>query len=142
MKENNKEQERFVAYITKQQCVNEAASVTDFLRKYAFRYHNSAFISSDPVQFPHRYHRKEDIEISGFLTAYLSFGARPQILKAAERLDAVMQHTLWLMYCRKIGNRIFVGKNLFIAQCRRIKWGNYSIGYMEYIQNMAVWKRL
>ena len=49
MKENNKEQERFVAYITKQQCVNEAASVTDFLRKYAFRYHNSAFISSDPV---------------------------------------------------------------------------------------------
>ena len=44
MKENNKEQERFVAYITKQQCVNEAASVTDFLRKYAFRYHNSAFI--------------------------------------------------------------------------------------------------
>ena len=67
MKENNKEQERFVAYITKQQCVNEAASVTDFLRKYAFRYHNSAFISSDPVQFPHRYHRKEDIEISGFL---------------------------------------------------------------------------
>ena len=107
MKENNKEQERFVAYITKQQCVNEAASVTDFLRKYAFRYHNSAFISSDPVQFPHRYHRKEDI-----------------------------------MYCRKIGNRIFVGKNLFIAQCRRIKWGNYSIGYMEYIQNMAVWKRL
>lgn len=30
MKENNKEQERFVAYITKQQCVNEAASVTDF----------------------------------------------------------------------------------------------------------------
>ena len=42
MKENNKEQERFVAYITKQQCVNEAASVTDFLRKYAFRYHNSA----------------------------------------------------------------------------------------------------
>jgi len=94
MKENNKEQERFVAYITKQQCVNEAASVTDFLRKYAFRYHNSAFISSDPVQFPHRYHRKEDIEISGFLTAYLSFGARPQILKAAERLHNPLVYVL------------------------------------------------
>ena len=136
MKENNKEQERFVAYITKQQCVNEAASVTDFLRKYAFRYHNSAFISSDPVQFPHRYHRKEDIEISGFLTAYLSFGARPQILKAAERLDAVMQHNPLVYVLSKDW------KNLFIVQCRRIKWGNYSIGYMEYIQNMAVWKWL
>ena len=142
MKENNKEQERFVAYITKQQCVNEAASVTDFLRKYAFRYHNSAFISSDPVQFPHRYHRKEDIEISGFLTAYLSFGARPQILKAAERLDAVMQHMPLVYVLSKDWKSDFVGKNLFIAQCRRIKWGNYSIGYMEYIQNMAVWKRL
>lgn len=142
MKENNKEQERFVAYITKQQCVNEAASVTDFLRKYAFRYHNSAFISSDPVQFPHRYHRKEDIEISGFLTAYLSFGARPQILRQRRGWMLSCSITLWFMYCRKIGNRIFVGKNLFIAQCRRIKWGNYSIGYMEYIQNMTVWKRL
>lgn len=112
MKENNKEQERFVAYITKQQCVNEAASVTDFLRKYAFRYHNSAFISSDPVQFPHRYHRKEDIEISGFLTAYLSFGARPQILKAAGRLDAVMQHNPLAYVLSKDWKSDFVGKNL------------------------------
>ena len=112
------------------------------LKEWAGIYNVRSFIPDDPVQFPHRYHRKEDIEISGFLTAYLSFGARPQILKAAERLDAVMQHNLWFMYCRKIGNRIFVGKNLFIAQCRRIKWGNYSIGYMEYIQNMAVWKWL
>ena len=113
MKENNKEQERFVAYITKQQCVNEAASVTDFLRKYAFRYHNSAFISSDPVQFPHRYHRKEDIEISGFLTAYLSFGARPQILKAAERLDAVMQHNPLVYVLSKDWKSDFCGEESF-----------------------------
>ena len=33
---------------------------------------------------------KADIEISAFLTAFLSFGARPQILKAAERLDSIM----------------------------------------------------
>lgn len=65
--------------------------LADFLRKHAFRYHNADFIFSDPVQFPHRYRSKADIEISGFLTAFLSFGARPQILKAAERLDAVME---------------------------------------------------
>ena len=65
-------------------------SVTVFLQKYALQYHTFDFISTDPVQFPHRYHAKADIEISGFLTAFLSFGARPQILKAAERLDVIM----------------------------------------------------
>lgn len=123
MKENNKEQERFVAYITKQQCVNEAASVTDFLRKYAFRYHNSAFISSDPVQFPHRYHRKEDIEISGFLTAYLSFGARPQILKAAERLDAVMQHMPLVYVLSKDWKSDFCGEESFYRTVSKNKMG-------------------
>ena len=123
MKENNKEQERFVAYITKQQCVNEAASVTDFLRKYAFRYHNSAFISSDPVQFPHRYHRKEDIEISGFLTAYLSFGARPQILKAAEWLDAVMQHKPLVYVLSKDWKSDFCGEESFYRTVSKNKMG-------------------
>lgn len=65
-------------------------SASDFLRKYAAQYHQAFFIVSDPVQFPHRYTAKADIEISGFLTAFLSFGSRPQILKAAERLDTLM----------------------------------------------------
>ena len=85
-----KEQEQFISYITERQTHEGQMAVADFLRKYAVRYHNSDFISSDPVQFPHRYHSKADIEISAFLTAFLSFGARPQILKAAERLDSIM----------------------------------------------------
>lgn len=86
----NKEQKRFGAFIAEQQINEGKDSVSDFLRRYAVRYHNADFISADPVQFPHRYHLKADIEISGFLTAFLSFGARPQILKAAERLDGLM----------------------------------------------------
>ena len=70
------EQERFMSYITERQTHESRMAVADFLRKYADRYHNSDFISSDPVQFPHRYHFKADIEISAFLTAFLSFGAR------------------------------------------------------------------
>ena len=73
------------------------------------------FISSDPVQFPHRYHRKEDIEISGFLTAYLSFGARPQILKAAERLDAVMQHMPLVYVLSKDWKSDFCGEESFLS---------------------------
>lgn len=85
-----KKQEQFISYITERQTHEGRITVADFLQKYASQYHNSDFISSDPVQFPHRYHSKADIEISAFLTAFLSFGARPQILKAAERLDAIM----------------------------------------------------
>ncbi|MDE5678196.1 TIGR02757 family protein [Phocaeicola sp.] len=84
-----RKQKQFMSYVIEQRTQEELA-VADFLQQYAFRYHNSGFISSDPVQFPHRYHSKVDIEISAFLTAFLSFGARPQILKAAERLDAIM----------------------------------------------------
>ena len=67
-----KEQEQFISYITERQTHEGQMAVADFLRKYAVRYHNSDFISSDPVQFPHRYHSKADIEISAFLTAFLS----------------------------------------------------------------------
>lgn len=62
------------------------------LRLWATRYHCADFISADPVQFPHRYVRTEDIEISGLLTALLSFGNRTQILKKANQLDDMMHH--------------------------------------------------
>lgn len=86
-----KEQKQFISSIEERQISEEQDLVFDFLRRYASQYHHEDFISSDPVQFPHRYHSKADIEISGFLTAFLSFGARPQILKAAERLDVLME---------------------------------------------------
>lgn len=60
------------------------------LREWAQTYHVPAFIDADPVQFPHRYTAKCDIEISGLLTALLSFGNRTQILKKAEELDELM----------------------------------------------------
>lgn len=66
--------------------------IKERLREWARQYHKAAFIVSDPVQFPRRYSRKEDIEISGLLTAMLSFGSRKQILKKADELDAMMGH--------------------------------------------------
>ena len=46
------------------------------LWEWAAAYHCAGFIQNDPVQFPHRYERKQDIEISGLLTAIMSFGNR------------------------------------------------------------------
>lgn len=60
------------------------------LKEWAVAYHCADFILNDPVQFPHRYSLKQDIEISGLLTAVMSFGNRKQILKKAEELHVLM----------------------------------------------------
>lgn len=60
---------------------------------WAQAYHCTDFIDTDPVQFPHRYREQRDIEISGLLTAVLSFGNRSMILKKADELDALMGHS-------------------------------------------------
>ncbi|WP_373719405.1 TIGR02757 family protein [Bacteroides heparinolyticus] len=60
------------------------------LLEWAETYHCAGFIPHDPVQFPHRYLQKQDIEISGLLTAVMSFGNRRQILKKADELHGLM----------------------------------------------------
>lgn len=60
------------------------------LQEWAKTYHCADFIQNDPVQFPHRYRQKQDIEISGLLTAIMSFGNRKQILKKADELHDCM----------------------------------------------------
>jgi len=44
------------------------------------------FIPLDPISIPHRYHRKEDIEIAGLLTAIISWGRRDLIVRSAGQL--------------------------------------------------------
>lgn len=60
------------------------------LLEWAETYHCAEFIPNDPVQFPHRYTQKQDIEVSGLLTAIMSFGNRKQILNKANELHALM----------------------------------------------------
>jgi uncharacterized protein (TIGR02757 family) len=53
----------------------------DFLDEKVALYNHPNFIGSDPIQIPHRYQTKEDIEISGFLVATISWGNRKMIIK-------------------------------------------------------------
>lgn len=72
------------------------------LLECAETYHCIDFIAKDPVQFPHRFSKKQDIEISGLLTAIMSFGNRKQILKKADELHALMGESpyQYVMSCR------------------------------------------
>ena len=80
-------------------------------------YHRADFIQSDPVQFPHRYTLKQDIEVSGLLTAIMSFGNRKQILKKADELHGLMGDSPY-QYVR----RIFLQEQpiAFIGCCRML----------------------
>ncbi|GAB5539594.1 MAG: TIGR02757 family protein [Salibacteraceae bacterium] len=44
------------------------------------------FLENDPIKIPHRYSKKEDVEISGFLAATIAWGNRTSIINNAKRL--------------------------------------------------------
>ncbi len=48
----------------------------DFLDEMVEKYNTPDFIEHDPISIPHLYKSKEDIEISGFLTATIAWGNR------------------------------------------------------------------
>ena len=65
--------------------------VQDHLKQLVLRYNHPSFIERDPIRIPHRFSAREDIEISGFLTALLSWGNRKSILSSADRLMQMME---------------------------------------------------
>ena len=62
----------------------------EFLETKYEQYNHPGFIETDPISVPHRFSRKEDIEIAAFLTATLSWGTRTSIVKDANRLLDLM----------------------------------------------------
>ena len=60
--------------------------IKEFLEDKYRHYSGSFFIESDPVSIPHRFSKKEDREIAGFLAATISWGQRKTILTNAGRL--------------------------------------------------------
>lgn len=62
----------------------------DFLDHKAELYESPSFIETDPIQLVHRFHRKEDIEIAGFLIATIAWGNRKMIITSGERLLSIM----------------------------------------------------
>ncbi|MDR0323019.1 MAG: TIGR02757 family protein [Treponema sp.] len=49
-----------------------------------------SFIEPDPVQFPRRFTKREDIEIAVFLSAAIAWGRRDLILRSAEKMFGLM----------------------------------------------------
>ena len=63
------------------------------LDERAQRYNHPDFITTDPIQVPHRFHKKEDIEIAGFFAATIAWGQRKSIIKNGLRLMEIMDNS-------------------------------------------------
>ncbi|MEF3279959.1 MAG: TIGR02757 family protein [Elusimicrobiota bacterium] len=57
-----------------------------FFEEIYKNYHKSEFIYSDPIQFPHRFKRKMDIEVAGFISSSLSYGNVKQIINSLNKI--------------------------------------------------------
>jgi uncharacterized protein (TIGR02757 family) len=68
------------------QFLHDVHDIAGFLEAQYHRYNKVSFIKDDPVAIPHRFNTKHDIEISGLLTALISWGKRTQILLNADGL--------------------------------------------------------
>lgn len=64
----------------------------DFLDQKVIQYNHLSFLESDPIQIPHEFQKKEDIEISGFLTATIAWGNRKSIINNAKKLMELMDN--------------------------------------------------
>lgn len=64
-----------------------------FLDNKAEQYNNPKFIESDPIQIPHQFSIKEDIEIAAFLTATIAWGKRQMIIKNSNRMVEIMDNS-------------------------------------------------
>ena len=69
------------------------SELKSFLDEKVIQYNTRDFIDSDPVQIPHLFSQKEDIEIAGFLAATIAWGNRKMIIKNAHRMMELMGNT-------------------------------------------------
>lgn len=108
------------------------SELKSFLDEKVALYNHTNFIESDPIQIPHLFTQKEDIEIAGFLSATIAWGNRKMIIKNAHRMidlmgnapyDFVMSHTETdLERLESFVHRTFNGQDLvgFIKSIKHI----------------------
>lgn len=68
-----------------------SSELRELLDSEAARINSPAFIADDPVQFPRRYERLQDIEIAALLSATIAWGNRRMICRNCDRMLSMME---------------------------------------------------
>lgn len=132
--------------------MNDEALIKEFLEEKVFQYNSPDFIETDPISIPHTFERREDIEISGFLTATISWGKRTMIIKNAQKMMELMDNSPYEFVMNASGaelntlsgfkHRTFNGDDLifFINRLRNIyeDYGNLENALLQHPDNIAL----
>lgn len=70
--------------------------IKELLDSESVRINRKEFIDSDPVQFPRRFERLQDIEIASILTSAIAWGNRRMICRDAEKMLGLMDNEPYL----------------------------------------------
>lgn len=65
----------------------------NYLDSKVEKYNQIDFIDSDPIQIPHRFTKKEDVEIAGFLAATIAWGNRKMIIRNSNRMMELLDNS-------------------------------------------------
>jgi|TARA_B110000238_G_scaffold147220_1_gene158729 uncharacterized protein (TIGR02757 family) len=71
----------------------EINDLKEFLDEKVLFYENPKFITTDPIQIPHLFSQKEDIEIAAFLTSIISWGNRTMIIRNASKMMELLDNS-------------------------------------------------
>jgi len=69
------------------------SELKEFLDEKVAQYLRPDFVGDDPISIPHQFEKKEDIEISAFLSATIAWGRRAMIMKNARHMMQIMDNS-------------------------------------------------
>jgi uncharacterized protein (TIGR02757 family) len=113
---------------------NDLSGIKAFLDKKVELYNNLEFIETDPIQVPHRFTLKEDIEIAAFLTSTIAWGQRISIIKNAKSLMALMENSPY-DFIINAGEKDFSSFKYFV---HRTFQGTDCIFFLKSLQNIYI----
>ncbi len=106
-------------------------NLTDFLNECVLKFNNSAFIENDPISIPHRFSKKQDIEITAFWTAMLAWGQRKTIINNAHKLFELMDNAPHDF----IVNHIETDRKRFLEFKHRTFQPTDTLYFLEFLQH-------
>jgi len=108
------------------------AELKELLDSLVLRFNIPGFIENDPISIPRSFSRKEDIEISGFLTALIAWGQRPVILRNARTLMEWMDNSPFDF----ISNHKIHERRKFSRFCHRTFNGTDAVYFLRCLQSI------
>ncbi len=83
------------------------------------KYETEDFIKDDPIKFPHKFNKKEDIEISAFISSLFAFGRREMFINKLDELFSFASPVELIFDYKKFNLDNFIYR--FIKSCDLIE---------------------